>query len=233
MLESKPTLHFTSEDSHGGAGLEVPVSALVIAGWTGSDEAAVEAHILELEKLGVKRPRSTPIFYRAAAALLTQDPVIEVVGTASSGEVEPVIVRTEEGLWLGIASDHTDREVEAIGVTISKQLCAKPISRTLWRLDSVSDHWDELIIRSWATRNGQRSLYQEGRLKSIRHPEALMSLYRDQGADLAVGAVMLCGTLAVKGEIAPAECFEMEIEDPIRGRSMTHRYRTVELPIVD
>ncbi len=58
----------------------VQVDHLVIAGWTGRDKAALEKHIAELEALGVKRPASTPIFYRAAAARLTIDTDIEVLG---------------------------------------------------------------------------------------------------------------------------------------------------------
>ena len=76
--------------------------SLVVAGWTGRDGAAMEAHIAELEKLGVPRPKSTPIFYRTAASLLTQKPVIEVVGGHSSGEVEPVLFNLPSGLWVGV-----------------------------------------------------------------------------------------------------------------------------------
>ena len=42
------------------------VHDLIIAGWTGRDTEAVEKHILELEKIGISRPSSTPIFYRAS-----------------------------------------------------------------------------------------------------------------------------------------------------------------------
>jgi hypothetical protein len=38
------------------------VKQLVIAGWTGRDINAFEAHIRELEAIGVRRPKSTPIF---------------------------------------------------------------------------------------------------------------------------------------------------------------------------
>ena len=43
---------------------EVAIEQAVVAGWTGRDPAAVEKHIKELEALGVKRPATTPIFYR-------------------------------------------------------------------------------------------------------------------------------------------------------------------------
>ncbi|MGO4567105.1 DUF2848 domain-containing protein [Rhizobium sp. 2YAF20] len=207
------------------------VDRAIIAGWTGRDPAALQAHIDELEKLGVKPPKSTPIFYRVAASLLTQSDTIAVVGTQSSGEVEPVIVSTTNGLFLGIGSDHTDREVETVGITISKQLCAKPISLGFWAFEEVSDHWDQLIVRSWATRNGKRNLYQEGPLSKMRHPSDLLTRYGGVDYKLSVGSVMFCGTLAVHGKIAATEFFEMEIEDPVRVRKIKHQYRIEELPI--
>jgi biotin operon repressor len=41
---------------------EVKISELVIAGWTGRDETALKKHIKELEEIGVKPPKTTPIF---------------------------------------------------------------------------------------------------------------------------------------------------------------------------
>jgi hypothetical protein len=50
---------------------EGAIDDAIIAGWTGGDPAAVETHFRELEALSVKRPASSPIFYRFAAARLT------------------------------------------------------------------------------------------------------------------------------------------------------------------
>ena len=130
------------------------VHDLVIAGWTGSDVAALEKHIRELEAIGVKRPKTTPIFYRVAASLLTSAERIEVLGDQSSGEAECVVYSLGEGLFVGVGSDHTDRKAEAIGVSLSKQMCAKPVSSRLWPYDEVSGHWDRLILRSFATIGG-------------------------------------------------------------------------------
>ena len=57
---------------------------LIIAGWTGRDAAALEAHIVELEVLGIARPKAVPMFYRVDAALLTCAPVVRQ-GVHSSG----------------------------------------------------------------------------------------------------------------------------------------------------
>ena len=67
------------------------VKSLVVAGWTGRNVAALEAHIKELEAIGVKRPKTVPIFYRCARSLLTVDASIEVMADKSSGEVEFVL----------------------------------------------------------------------------------------------------------------------------------------------
>lgn len=138
------------------------VRHLVIAGWTGRDMTAVEAHIRELEAIGVKRPKSTPIFYRVAASLLTTDATIEVIGDRSSGEAECVVYSFDDGTWIGLGSDHTDRATEALSVSISKQMCAKPVSSDLWCLDDVAAHWDALILRSYVGVGENRRLYQEG-----------------------------------------------------------------------
>ena len=76
------------------------IEDLVIAGWTGRDVAALNHHIEELKAIGVQPPSSVPLYYRAAAALLTQADTIQVLGDDSSGEVEPVLIGTPERLWV-------------------------------------------------------------------------------------------------------------------------------------
>jgi len=207
----------------------VAVKQAVIAGWTGRDAAAVEKHIKELEVLGVKRPASTPIFYRVAAARLTTDAAIEVLGNTTSGEVEFVLLQTQGLLWVGAGSDHTDREVETYGVSVSKQLCEKPVAPAFWRFESVAAHWDRLLLRSYATIDGVRALYQEGPVGAILHPEDLLSRFTRE--PVPEGLLMFCGTLAVHGGVRPAQRFEFELEDPVKGRKIHHGYDVVSLPI--
>src|SRR6202166_191607 len=91
--------------------LVAKVQDLVIAGWTGRDAAAVEEHIVELEAIGVARPRTVPCFYLLGANLLTTEERLDVTGSDSSGEVEFVLLSLEAGLFVGVGSDHTDRKV--------------------------------------------------------------------------------------------------------------------------
>jgi hypothetical protein len=205
------------------------VTQLVIAGWTGRDITALEAHIRELEAIGVKRPKSTPIFYRAAATLLTHADTIQVIGEHSSGEVEFVLFSLDGDMWVGVGSDHTDRKLETVGVTVSKQVCAKPVGRDAWRFDDVRAHWDQLILRSFATIGRQRRLYQEGAVAAMRSPMELIKLYSGLSS-LPPGTAMFGGTFAVHGGVATGGLFEMELEDPVLGRKLAHRYSVMSLP---
>ena len=205
------------------------IDSLVIAGWTGRNVEALEAHIKELEAIGVKRPKTVPIFYRVACSTLTTATFIEVMADKSSGEVEFVLFALNDGLWLGVGSDHTDRKAETVGVTLSKQLCAKPVGATLWRYDEVKPHWDKLKLRSYVPDGAKRRLYQEGPVTNMRSPEELIRLYTG-GDKLKAGTAMFCGTFAVHGEISYSGTFDMELEDPVLGRKLTHGYKIVSLP---
>jgi hypothetical protein len=199
------------------------VSELVIAGWTGRDQAALQKHVRELEALGVKPPKTTPIFYRVAASLFTTAGEIEVSGPDTSGEVEFVLIKENSQLSVTVGSDHTDRKAETIGVSLSKQLCAKPVSAQSWRYDEVKPHWERLLLRSWA--DGE--LYQEGPVTAMRAPEDLLQRF----GGLRSGWAMFCGTLAAKGGIRPAAKFAMELEDPVLGRKLRHEYAIKVLPV--
>jgi hypothetical protein len=210
---------------------DIAIDQAVIAGWTGRDAAAVEKHIKELEELGVKRPATTPIFYRVSAARLTTDPTIEATGGASSGEVEFVLLQADGRLWVGVGSDHTDREVETYGVTVSKQMCDKPVAPVFWAYDSVAPHWDKLITRSFIVENGKPVLYQEGAVSGMLDPQSLIQRYTDAGR-LPEGTLMFGGTHAVRGGIRPSERFEFEIEDPVLNRKIRHGYAIQTLPVL-
>src|SRR5258707_5435242 len=199
------------------------IEACVIAGWTGRDAAALEKHIVELEALGVKRPVSTPIFYRASKQRLLIADQIEAVGNASSGEVEYVVLQYRGKLWVGVGSDHTDREVETYGVTVSKQMCDKPIAPVFWAYEDVADHWDKLILRSFITTDGNRQLYQEGTLDKMLAPKDLIRRYAG-GDNLAGGAILFGGTFSAIGGIRPTPRFDFGIVDDVICRENNHAH---------
>ncbi len=210
---------------------DVTIEQTVVAGWTGRDAVAVEKHIKELELLGVKRPATTPIFYRVSTARLTTGKTIEAVGDASGGEVEFVLLKHDGKLWVGTGSDHTDRNVEAYNVTVSKQMCEKPIASEFWAYDDVAPHWDRLLLRSYVGSGTDRALYQEGPAAKMLDPKTLLARYAQSG-DLPENTLMFCGTLAAIGGIRATDEFDFAIEDPVLGRKIAHSYRVTKLPIL-
>ena len=224
-------LTFTIDAQDSTTPLTLAIDQAVIAGWTGRDPVARDKHIAELEALGIARPTSTPIYYRVAARRLTLADSIEVSGGDSSGEVEFVLIGWQGRIFVGCGSDHTDRKVESYGVTVSKQMCDKPIAPVLWELEEVIGHWDRMILRSHAVIDGTRVLYQEGTLDAMLPVKDLIE--RGFGANgLPDGCAMFGGTFAAKGGIRPADRFEFELEDPVLKRKISHGYDVITMPVL-
>ena len=228
------SLDFQSKPAQGDVeSVRIEPGALVIAGWAGSDSAAIEAHIRELEEIGVARPRRTPMFYRLSPSLLTLTGKMDVVGDGATGEAEVVLVNTGSGLCVGIGSDHTDRKLETVGVTLSKQICAKPVGPELWKLEDLRPHWKALVLRSQVWRNGEWQLYQEGTLASLLTPDELLENFAEEGGRLEPGDVMFCGTVPIIGDFYFAERMALELVDPVLGRTLRHEFSVNALEIAD
>jgi len=222
-------LQFTTPE---GQTFSQDFSTLIVAGWAGRDHAAIEHHIEELAAIGIPRPSAVPLYYRIASNQVSQQPALQVLGPDSSGEVE-VFVFTHDGeLHVSLASDHTDRKLEAVSVAFSKQACVKPVATQAWRMADVAAYWDELVIRSWIEEGGSQVLYQEGTLASLRTPQDLIAGFTGGQALLPAGSGMTCGTVGAIGGIRPASVFTMELYDPRTHRSIRHTYRTELLDVV-
>jgi hypothetical protein len=85
------------------------------------------------------------------------------------------------------------------------------------------------MIRAYATIGGERMLYQEGPLAAMRDPVDLMTRY---GRPFVASTIIFCGTLGAKGGIRPGSRFEMELNDPVLKRRMTHAYEVIDLPVI-
>ena len=203
-----------------GGALTIEPGRLVIAGYTGRDQSAVRAHIEELARIGVPPPPSVPMFYEVPIELVTTEPSIQVDGPATSGEVEPVILRWGGNCYVGLGSDHTDRDIEKRDVRESKASAAKPVGRRLLELDSLLDGWDECRLR--CTVDGQP--YQEGFLSGLMTPAALIEALEASGDEFEDGTLMFCGTLPLlTGSFTFGARYELELTTP-NGRSLSHTY---------
>ncbi len=174
--------------------IDVSPARLFVAGFTGRDRQAVEAHLAELGELGIQPPPSTPTLMTLDPGLLTSSDVVEVSGTSTSGEAEPVLVFWEGGTFLAVGSDHTDREIERRDIPESKAACPKPVSSSVLALDDIADP-DSLRLRSWV----DGVAYQEGTLAQISPIDDLVSFLRSRDVEPTDGDFVFLGTIPVIG----------------------------------
>jgi 4-hydroxyphenylacetate 3-monooxygenase len=176
-----------------GSDLTLDAPRLIIAAYTGRNAAAVAAHIAELAAIGIPPPASVPTFLELDPSLVTSDPVIKIRGANTSGEAEPVLIRHNGRLYLGVGSDHTDRDLERADIAASKAICPKPVGHHVIALpDDVSAlGWDAIEIESDV--DGQP--YQRGSLASLRTSTDLLSRMTSTLGELADDFIMFCGTV--------------------------------------
>ncbi|GAA3728232.1 DUF2848 domain-containing protein [Plantactinospora mayteni] len=209
-----------------GAAGQVPLAPrrLVVAGYTGRDEAAVRAHIDELAAAGIAPPPTVPTFYPLDPALVTTAPVVGIGGANTSGEVEPVLVRAAGRWYLGVGSDHTDRELERADIARSKAACPKPVGDQVIPLPGGPEtlDWDDVSASSEV--DGRR--YQAGRLAALRTPGDLWRRTVDALGDPGDDLVLFGGTLPLlDGHFVTGRSWQVRLALP-DGRTLTHTYQT-------
>ena len=219
----------TIDSRTGSSPLRFTARRLVCCGWVGRDRAALQAHIDELGALGVPPPTRVPIYMNFSTSLLTTDRSVDVVSDTTSGEVEYVLLRQGGRMWVTIGSDQTDRRIEAHSIVASKQMCVKYLAERCWPFDEVERHWDELVLRCWITKDGQRTIYQDAPLASILGPHELLNNLPDKPANEADGIVLYSGTIATRAGLVYADRYELELQDPVLGRTIRGEYRISQL----
>jgi len=191
-----------------GTDVVVVVERLLVAGFTGRDAEAVAHHVSELADIGVPVPENTPVLFQPPPKLVRQTPALPVVCDNTSGEVEPVIVKWDDRLYLTIGSDHTDRTLETSDLAASKAACIHPIGLTCIALDDVED-WDSLTLTSAV--DGGMTEYQRGRIDVLLPAETIIEFVAREAGDLRNGDVVFLGTISTIGNIRPSKDFTASI----------------------
>ena len=203
------------------------VRRMVNAGFVGRDREAVRRHIAELKREGVPVPEEVPTLYPVASYLITTGDMLEVVDESTSGEAEFVLLLEEGEIYVGAGSDHTDRNLEASSIIKAKQICPNVVSSVVWPYEELKDVWDDLVLRSWVEKDGQRIPYQETKLSSIMSVEDILSFVRSKVKDGDLdGMVIYSGTVpSLGGEIIYGEGFEVELHNPQANDSLWCKYK--------
>lgn len=225
------TFHFVLKSGKNRLPLEFKVTRMVNGGYVGRNQGEVRHHIEELAKQGIPGPSSTPTLYPVSRRMLSQSSSIEVFGEETSGEAEfALLMQNEKQIYVGVGSDHTDRKLEIVDIAWSKNICPNVISKELWSFDDVLPHWDEIVLRSWVTKSGIRSLYQEAPLRSILPPRELISFVQSRIQGKLDRTVIFSGTIGIlKSELVFGEKFEVELDDPATGDRLSASYQITPL----
>ena len=196
------------------------------AGYVGRNQEEVRRHVDELAKKGIPGPKNVPTLYPVVCNALSASHEIEVYGEKTSGEVEYVLlVSSPEEIYVGLGSDHTDRHLEESDIPRAKQICPNIISDTIWPLNDVIARWGDLVMRSWVFKQGEKILYQEGKLALIMDPAALMDFVRSCIQDPFEKIVIFSGTVGMlTGEFVFGERFAAELVDETANRKLTLSY---------
>ena len=220
-------LNLTVKQKDGMRNLVFAVKRMVNAGYVGRDQEAVKKHIEELKVKGVPAPEEVPTLYPVASYLVKTGGVLEVVEEQTSGEAEFVVFLQEGQRYIGVGSDHTDRKLEADSIIKAKQMCPNVVSPTVWPYEEIKSVWDDLELRSWVEKDGNRMLYQETKLSAILNVEDLISFVKGKVADSDLESmVIFSGTVAaLGGEMVAGDGFEVELHNPETGESLWCDYR--------
>jgi hypothetical protein len=219
-------LNLVLESKQGRQELAFNYRRMINAGYVGKNQEEVRRHIEELAAKGIPGPKSTPVLFPVVCNALVTDSVVEVYGDETSGEVEYVLlVVSENEVYVGLGSDHTDRHLEEIDIPRAKQICPNVMSRTVWPLDEVESHWDDLLLDASVTKDGEQIHYQEGRLGLILNPAELMDFIKSKIPGSLEKLVIFSGTMGMlTGEFVFGEKFSAKLIDDKLNRSLEISY---------
>ena len=194
---------------------------------TRNPEDAV-AHQEEVAKVGVgiafdvPAPRVYPI---SPHNLVTDDEVF-IHNAETSGEVEIVILHDGGELFIGVGSDHTDRQLERTSIVWSKQAYPNVLAPRFWPMADLGEHWDDLVLRSWV--DGRS--YQDVGVNIFMHPDEMLAKLADRIPNLPACYILFSGTyVSVDKSLGFGGEWRFEIADPILGRTISHTYRLTNI----
>ena len=214
------------ETKQGRRPLAFTYNRMVNAGYVGKNQEEARRHIEELAAKGIPGPESIPVLFPVVCKALVIDSMIEVYGNETSGEVEYVLcIASEDEVYVGVGSDHTDRHLEETDIPRSKQICPNLMSRTVWPLAEVQDHWDDLIMSASVVKNAETISYQEGRLGLLLNPAELMAFVKSKIRGPLENLIVFSGTMGMLTvDFVFGESFTARLIDENAGRRLEISY---------
>lgn len=202
---------------------EMELQSLLVVGFAGKDIEKTMEHIHELEAEGIKCPRKVPVLYQCERQILTDKDEIEVIGDKTSGEVEYLILVKDSKIYIGVGSDHTDREMEAVSIHKSKQVCLKPYAKDFWDYEEIKDHFDDIKLVSSQVVDGKTVEYQCGVTSDLLPMQHIMDELKTE-VDIN-NSLIYTGTVPLKDGFKFGQEFSCKLVDEKLGREICLSYK--------
>lgn len=228
-------LELTLESKEGPSPLSFTYNKVVNAGFTGKNQKEVQHHLQELAAKGISVPSSTPTLYPVVPQAMSTENSMEVFGEETSGELEYVLlVVNRDEIYVGIGSDHTDRNLEEFHIPRSKQICPNILSEKVWLLEEIENHWDDLQMKCTVTKKGEKILYQQGALGLLLNPAELLDFVGKQINSPLENLIIYSGTLKMEtDDFVFAEKFSAELLDEKLDRCLSFSYDVQPMNYMD
>jgi hypothetical protein len=226
----------------------VNVKKLCHSRHSGRDVDAIRK-ILDKKRAEGYSVHGNPSICRTSRYLLTNEDVIEVQGSQTSGEVEIVVIVDKDDVLISVGSDHNDRSLETLwtethgkifDTSKSKQMVPAVLAKDAWRYDDVKDHWDRLNLRSSVTVFKEEIPYQNFTLSNLIDLEYHFTAnpwLKEEGVVLFGGSSSILPTVppyiyqgqsTLTGIVFPSS-FNFQVHDPVLNRTISHSYKIISL----
>ncbi|MDA0241416.1 MAG: DUF2848 family protein [Proteobacteria bacterium] len=154
---------------------------------------------------------------------LTTETEIQVVGSDTAACTGVIFIAAGYGTLVGVANDHVDTSLVS-NAAVARQVCPKPLGRQVWRYTDLKNHLERLILRCWNDDGKSSDEVQLGDVRSMIEAASIGIMGID---DLPIGSAILVSGLTEPTRGSPVH---LEIEDPVHGRKLKHRFAVHELP---
>lgn len=227
------TLQLQLERQSGLSEIEFPIGRVYNLGFTMRDEAKMQAHLDEVAKEGVPPPSTDnpPIIFPISPWATITDTLVTVQYAKTSGEIEIVTLARGDELYVGVGSDHTDRDLEAINIPWSKQVAPNVLAPTVWDWKEVAPHWNEVLLESYVSEAGNRKLFQQAGVAEFWTPVEMRDSLDGRIKLVEEGFLMLfSGTVvSIDGQLKYGREWTISMIDPVLERRIEHTYHVVVL----
>lgn len=192
------------------------------------DASSAVAHQEEVADVGVRIAFDIPAprIYPMAVSSITTDVAIGVHSTTTSGEAEIVLVVQDGELFVGVGSDHTDRELERTSIIWSKQYSPSALGTRVWRWADIEARWGTLLLES--TVDGE--LYQSSLASVFLAPPKILAILAERVTSLPDSYLVYCGTYtSIAKKIRFGDRWTATLRDPDAGDRIDVAYDVVNL----